>query len=44
MTMKHITLFIISFIFWLLLTWTFEPASVVIGLLVAGLTTMIFGN
>ena len=44
MTMRHIALFIISFIFWMLLTWTLEIASVVAGLLVAGLTTMIFGN
>lgn len=42
--MKHISLFIISFVFWILLTWTFELASVVAGLLVAGLTAMIFGK
>ncbi len=42
--MKHIGLFIISFIFWLLLTWTFELASIVAGLLVAGLTAIIFGK
>ena len=42
--MRQIALFIISFIFWLLLTWSAEPGSVVGGLAVAGITTFFFGK
>ena len=42
--MRRVALFITSFIFWLLLTWSAEPGSVVVGLAVAGLTTLFFGK
>ena len=42
--MRRIALFITSFIFWLLLTWSAEPGSVIGGLAVAGITTFFFGK
>lgn len=42
--MKRIALFITSFIFWMLLTWSSEPGSLVVGLGVAGITTFFFGE
>ena len=42
--MRRLALFIISFIFWLLLTWSAEPGSVIGGLAVAGITTFFFGK
>ncbi len=42
--MRYLALFITSFIFWLLLTWSVEPGSVVVGLAVAGITTFFFGK
>jgi multicomponent Na+:H+ antiporter subunit E len=42
--MQRFALFIISFIFWLLLTWSAETGSLVTGLAVAGLTALFFGR
>ena len=42
--MRRLALFIIAFIFWLLLTWSSETGSVIVGLAVAGLTTFFFGR
>lgn len=42
--MRRLALFIISFIFWLLLTWSAEPGSVIVGLAVALLTSIFFGK
>ena len=42
--MRRVALFITSFIFWLLLTWSAGAGSVVVGLAVAGLTTLFFGK
>ncbi len=42
--MRRVALFITSFIFWLLLTWSAEPGSVVAGLAVAGFATLFFGK
>jgi multicomponent Na+:H+ antiporter subunit E len=42
--MQRLALFIISFIFWLLLTWSAEPGSLLVGLAVGGLTTFFFGR
>jgi multisubunit Na+/H+ antiporter MnhE subunit len=42
--MRQLALFIISFIFWLLLTWSAEPGSLIAGLAVAGITTLFFGR
>lgn len=41
--MKHISLFLMSFIFWLLLSFSLETSSLITGLVVALLTTLIFG-
>jgi len=42
--MRRVALFITSFIFWILLTWSAEPGSILVGLAVAGLTTLFFGK
>ncbi len=42
--MQRFALFIISYIFWLLLTWSAEPGSIIAGLAVAGLTSVFFGR
>lgn len=42
--MRQSGLFIISFIFWLLLTWSAEPGSVAAGLAVAAMSTLFFGR
>ncbi len=42
--MRQSGLFIISFIFWLLLTWSAEPGSIVTGLAVAAMSTLFFGR
>lgn len=42
--MKHITLFIIIFILWLLFTFSLELSNLIAGVLAALLTTMIFGR
>jgi len=42
--MKRLTLFIVSFIFWLLLTWSPDPGSIAAGVVVAGVTTFFFGR
>ena len=42
--MRRLALFIISFIFWMLLTWSAEPGSVITGVVVAGVTTFFFGK
>lgn len=42
--MKHLSLFILSYLFWLLLTWSVNPVSLLVGLVVAGLTTLLFGK
>ncbi len=42
--MYRVALFIISFIFWMLLTWTYEPVSIITGIATAALTTLLFGG
>lgn len=42
--MQRVALFTTSFIFWLLLTWSADTGSVVAGLAVAGITTLLFGR
>jgi multicomponent Na+:H+ antiporter subunit E len=42
--MQRLALFITSFIFWLLLTWSAEAGSIITGLAVAGLTSVFFGR
>ena len=38
--MKVFALFLFSFLVWILVTWTFEPASLAIGVVLAGLVAM----
>ncbi|MDZ4121226.1 MAG: Na+/H+ antiporter subunit E [Candidatus Cloacimonadaceae bacterium] len=42
--MKHITLFLSAFILWVLLTFSLNVYSLIIGLLVALIVTMLFGK
>jgi multicomponent Na+:H+ antiporter subunit E len=42
--MHRLALFVISFIFWMLLTWSPEPASILTGIATAALTTLLFGR
>lgn len=42
--MKRIVLFIVSFIFWVLLTWTSDRQHLLVGVIVAFLVAVIFGN
>jgi multicomponent Na+:H+ antiporter subunit E len=42
--MKYITLFIISFIFWLLLTYNLSFPNIIVGLVVALITMIVFGK
>ncbi len=42
--MNKITIFILSISLWLLLTWTFEPVTVLLGLGMAGVTSFILSD
>ncbi len=42
--MRFVSIFIISFIFWLILTFSLRLESIATGLVVAGLTTIFFGR
>ena len=42
--MNRITAFLLSFILWLLLTWTLDPATVILGLGMAGVTSFILSD
>jgi multicomponent Na+:H+ antiporter subunit E len=42
--MKYITLFILSLIFWLLLTFSLTLPNIIVGMLAALLTTLLFGR
>lgn len=42
--MKYLSTFTISLIFWLLLTFSMEPASLITGIVVAALTAALFGK
>lgn len=42
--MRYITLFILSMIFWLLLTFNFKVPNLVVGAVVSLITSMIFGK
>jgi multicomponent Na+:H+ antiporter subunit E len=42
--MQRLALFVIAFIFWMLLTWTLEPVSIITGIVTAALTTLFFGG
>ncbi len=46
MTMKnkYIVLFFLSWAFWLLLTWSVKPAPVITGMVVALITSLLFGQ
>jgi multicomponent Na+:H+ antiporter subunit E len=42
--MKHITLFILSLIFWLLLTFELSPANIIVGIVASVITSLFFGR
>lgn len=42
--MNRITTFILSFTLWLLLTWTIDPVTVILGLGMAGVTSFILAD
>ena len=42
--MKYITLFIVSFLFWLLLTLSINFSNIIVGLTAALITTLVFGK
>ena len=42
--MKYITLFILAFIFWMLLTFNITISNIIVGLAAALITTLVFGK
>lgn len=42
--MRYVTLFIILFLFWLLLTFKLTPANLIVGVASAFITTLLFGR
>jgi multicomponent Na+:H+ antiporter subunit E len=42
--MRYITLFILSFIFWLLLTFNLDISNLIVGLIASAITAIIFGK
>ena len=42
--MKYITLFILAFIFWMLLTFNMTISNIIVGLAVSLITTLVFGK
>ena len=44
MRTRYLVLFFIAWIFWLLLTWSVQVASVITGMVVAGITSLLFGQ
>ena len=41
---KHLTLFIITLVFWLLITLSLTLANILMGIVAAGVTTLLFGK
>jgi len=42
--MRYFTLFLIAFIFWMLLTFNIEMPNIIVGLIVALITSLVFGK
>ena len=42
--MRYFTLFLIAFIFWMLLTFKIETPNIIVGLIVALITSLVFGK